>query len=37
MKSNIAYVAKKEGFTAGHKESFWSKEAAVDELAKATF
>ena len=37
MKCNIAYVAEKGGFTEGHKETFWSKEAAVDELAKGYF
>ena len=37
LKSNIAYVAEKEGFTEGHKETFWSEEAAVEELAKACF
>ena len=30
-------LPKRGGFTEGHKETFWSKEAAVDELAKATF
>ena len=35
--SNIGYVVKKGGFTEGHKETFWSEEAAVEELAKGRF
>ena len=34
---NITYVAPKGGFTEGHKEAFWSKEAAVDKLTKGYF
>ena len=34
---NIGDVVKKRGFTEGHKDTFWNEEAAVDELAKATF
>ena len=37
LESNIGYVVKKGGFTEGHKGTFWNEEAAVDELAKATF
>ena len=37
MKSNITYVAPKGGFTEGHNEPFWHKEAAVDTLAKGYF
>ena len=37
LKSNIAYVAEKGGFTEGHKAPFWSEEAAVEELAKGYF
>ena len=32
LKRNITYVAPKGGFTEGHKEPFWRKEAAVEEL-----
>ena len=34
---NIAYIAEKGGFTEGHNETFWSEEAAVEELAKGRF
>ena len=34
---NIGDVVKKGGFIEGHKEAFWSEEAAVDELAKGYF
>ena len=34
---NIGDVVKKGGFTEGHNETFWSKEAAVAELAKGHF
>ena len=37
MKSNITYVAPKGGFTETHKRAFFTKEAAVDALAKGTF
>ena len=37
LKSTIAYVAEKGGFTEGHKEPFWNEEAAVAELAKEYF
>ena len=37
MLRNIGYVVKKGGFTEGHKETFWSEEAAVDALEKGCF
>ena len=37
LESNIGYVVKKGGFTEGHKVTFWSEEATVEELAKTSF